>query len=234
MPRSVRHGATLLVLLLTACATAAPRPTEEPADGREVPDPPAAVHPEVAPPDVPSVYAVPWLRPRPRLRIDVRPPEAAVQLRSRRSASGIERTRRRLQGAWSFVYGESLGMAIFDRSGRLVLQAVGGEKVVLRYAVERAPGSDPGRVLLRVAPDSAAPGPSTRSGPVERPRRFRALFKWRSSRALDLQVPRAGEDWPEEFGRDRYRLFRDVEEALRYLRSNASEEPGRAVEHEAD
>lgn len=233
MRRSARLGATLLVLLLAACATAGPRATVSRSED-EVPDPPPAGHVDVNPPEVPAALTVPWLRPRPHLRVDIRPPEAAVQLRSRRSASGIENARRRLQGAWSFVYRGTIGMAIFDRSGQLVLQAVGGEKIVLRYFVEEAPGSGPGHVLFRAAPDTTGPGPSTGSRVQDRPRRFRALFKWRSVHQVDLQVPRAGKDWPEGFGPDRYRLYRDVEAALRFLR-RSERRLGRPVrEHRVD
>lgn len=233
MRRSARLGATLLAPLFVACATGAHR-SPSPRSGEEVPDPPPAVQVDVTPPEVPSLPFVPWLRPRPRLRVDVRPPEAAVRLRSRRSSSGVEGARHRLQGAWSFVYGGTIGMAIFDRSGRLILQAVGGEKIVLRYTVEEAPGSGAGRVLLRTAPDSAAPGPSTASDAGDAPRRFRALYQWRSARRVDLQVPRAGQAWPEGFGPDRYRLFRDVEAALQLLQRNERELYGPAREHRAD
>lgn len=233
MRRSARLGATLLVPLLAACATASHR-SPSPRSGDDVPDPPPAVQVDVTPPETPVVPFAPWLHPRPRPRVEVRPPEAAVRLRSRRSASGVEGARRRLQGAWSFVYGGTIGMAIFDRSGRLILQAVDGRKISLRYAVMEAPGSGPGRVLLRTAPDSAAPGPSAASDAEDAPRRFRALFKWRSARRVDLQVPPAGRAWPEEFGPDRYRLFRDVEAALRLLRRNERELRGPAPEHRAD
>lgn len=233
MRRPARLGATILVLLLAACATAAPRaPVSR--SGDEVPDPPPAVNVDVTPPEVPAALTVPWLRPRPHLRVDIRPPESAVRLRSRRSASGIEDARRRLEGAWSFVYGGTIGMAIFDRSGRLLLQAVGGEEVVLRYLVEKAPGSGPGHVLFRPAAGATGPAPSADSPPGERPRRFRALFKWRSTRQVDLQVPREGEDWPEGFGPDRYRLFRDVEAALRFLRRSERRRGAPAREHRVD
>lgn len=214
---SARLAATLSALLPLACASS---PTEAPRDptDRRIPDRPSAVEFQV---DSPSIRApfdpIPWFQPRPRLRVDVRAPEPAVRRRARRSASPVRKARRRLQGAWSFVYGRTIGMAIFERTGGLVLQPLDGEKVTLTYRVVRPPGADPGRLQLRPAADSSAPVPGEGAGSEGVRLRYRVLFKWRSSGRVDLQVPAAGEPWPEEFTRHRYRLFRDVREAVRYL-----------------
>lgn len=221
MSLSARLASTLSALLLLSCASSPPEPPESPAE-RRVPEPPPEVQVQIESPPASALAPVPWRQPRPRLQLNVRAPEAAVRYRRRHSGSGsgIERARDRLQGAWSFVYGGTVGMAIFEPSGRLVLQALDGDKVALTFRVLRAPGatgSEPGHLQLRTAPDSSAPGPSTGHDAGDLRLRFRALFKWRSTGQVDLQVPAAGEDWPEEFGADRYRLFRDVEEALRFL-----------------
>lgn len=245
-----RLGATLSVLLLLSCASSAPEPPADPgaragndsavtaADGARVPDPPPKVRVDVDGPASPSLVRLPWIVPRPRLQVHVRAPDAAVRSRVRRTESDLQRARRRLQGAWSFVQGETVGMAIFEESGRLVFQAMGGEKVSLDYRVVRAPGPDAGRVQLRTLPDSGASGPAAGATPGgdggDERRRFRALFKWRSSGQLDLQVPVGGGAWPKEFGPDRYRLFRDVEEALRYLHRRERGWPGATDLHRAD
>lgn len=219
MSLTARLASTLSALLMLSCASSPPGPPESPAE-RRVPEPPPEVRVQIESPPASAVAPVPWRQPRPRLQLNVRAPEAAVRYRRRHSGSGIGRARDRLQGAWSFVYGETVGMAIFESTGRLVLQALDGDKVALTFRVLRAPGatgSEPGHLQLRTAPDSSAPGPSTGRDAGDLRLRFRALFKWRSTGQVDLQVPAAGEEWPEEFGADRYRLFRDVEEALRFL-----------------
>lgn len=237
-----RLGATFSTLLLLSCASSAPDPPPEPpvdraatdspaaADAARVPDPPQKVRVELDGPAAPSLVRLPWIVPRPRLQVHVRAPDAAVRRRVRRTESDVQRARRRLQGAWSFVHGETIGMAIFEESGHLVLQALGGEKVDLTYRVVRAPGPDAGRLQLRAVPDSAGPGSTAGEGHP----RFRTLFKWRSSGQVDLQVPVGGEAWPEEFGADRFRLFRDVEEALRYLQRRERSWPGPTDLHRAD
>lgn len=217
-----RLVSTTSALLLLACASSPPDPPgQAPSDGR-VPGPPPKVQVQVAGPSVSTVFPVPWRVTRPRLELDVRAPEAAA--RERRHEDGpvreVEMARKRLEGAWSFVYGETIGMAIFNSSGELVFQALGGERVSLTFRVLRAPGaagSEPGRLQLRTVPDSSTPGPRAGPDPGDTRSRFRAVFKWRSAGQVDLQVPTAGEDWPREFGRDRYRLFRNVEEAIRFL-----------------
>lgn len=209
------------VLLILSCASTAPDPPASSAD-HAVPARPPDVQVEVEEPPPAAAAPVHWRLPRPRLQVHVRAPEAAVRERSRtrRTASGrIERSRERLVGAWSFVHGETIGMAIFESSGRIVLQALGGQRVTLGFRVLRAPEEEPGRLQLRPVPDSTA---SDSSGPAagaagEGHERFRALFKWRGVGRVDLQVPRAGEEWPREFGRDRYRLFKNVEDAVRFL-----------------
>ena len=219
MSLSARLATITSAILLISCASSSPEPPATPAE-RRVPAPPPEVQVQVESPPVSAVSPVPWRLPRPHLHLNVRAPEAAVRYRERRSVSGIERARDRLDGAWSFVYGGTIGMAIFESSGRLVLQALDGEKVSLTFRVLRAPGStgsEPGRLQLLTAPDSAAPGPTTDFDPGELRLRFRALFKWRSAGQVDLQVPAAGADWPDEFGADRFRLFRNVEDALRFL-----------------
>lgn len=236
-----RLGATVSTLLLLSCASSAPGPPVEPgdraatdspaaADEARVPDPPPKVRVEVDGPAAPSPGRLPWIVLRPRLQVHVRAPDAAV----RRTESDVQRARRRLQGAWSFVHGETIGMAIFEKSGGLVLQALGGEKVGLTYRVLRAPGPDAGRLQLRTEPDTSGSGPTAGTGSGGELRRFRTLFKWRSSGQVDLQVPDAGEAWPEEFDADRLRLFRDVEEALRYLQRRERGWPGPADLHRAD
>lgn len=234
MRRAARVGSVALAVLTAACASSRPDPPGSSTRGA-VPERPPDVTVEVESPPVSAAFPIPWTVPRPRLHLHVRPPAAAVRARSRRHATRLERARRRLEGAWSFVYGETIGMAIFERSGELVLQALGGDKVALRYRVLRAPGSEPGRIQLRPAPDSAAPGPGS-ARPFDRDRRarYRALFKWRSTGQLDLQIPTGGRDWPESFARDRYRLFRDVEEAVRYLERNEREWSGPAEVHLTD
>lgn len=228
-----RLGATLSVLLLLSCASSAPGPP--PTSPRSViPDRPPEVDVDVEGPSAPSLAHVPWVMPPPRLHVHVRAPDAAVRHRARRAESAVREARRRLEGAWSFVFGETIGMAIFDRDGRLVLQALGGDKVALTYRVVRPPGSDPGRLDLRSAPDSSAPGPAAGPDDGDRRLRFRTLFKWRSAGQLDLQIPADGEGWPEEFGTDRYRLFRDVESALRFLRRRQEMWRGGPELHRAD
>lgn len=233
-----RLAATGLALLLAGCAAASRAPVER--DAAPVPDPPPPVDLDLEPPEapdlLPDLLRATWLRPRPRTHFGVRAPECARELRARRTESRIDRARRRLEGAWSFVYGETIGMAIVGADGRFVLQAVGGEKVVLRYDLVRAPGSGPGRLVFRPAPDSAASGAGTAAARAEAegPGPLRALFKWRSAREVDLQVRPAGGAWPEGFGRDRYRLFRDVEEALRYLRRSHRIQRARARRYRTD
>lgn len=215
-----RLVSTTSALLLLACASS-PDPPVDPAE-RAVPDRPPDVKVEVEGPPASFAPPVPWWLPRPRLQVNVRAPEAAVRERerSRRTASSrIERSRERLVGAWSFVHGKTIGMAIFESSGRIILQALGGQRVTLAFRVLRAPEDEPGRLQLRSAPDSAASDSSglasgAAGGEHER---YRALFKWRGAGQVDLQVPRAGEEWPREFGRDRYRLFKNVEDAIRFL-----------------
>ena len=219
---SARLVSTTSALLLMACASSSPEPPRETPADRDVPAPPPDVQVQVAGPSGPAAFPVPWRVPRPHVEVHVRAPKAAVRERVREdgAVSEVEVARKRLQGAWSFVYGETIGMAIFEDSGKLVLQALGGDKVSLTFRVLRAPGatgSEPGRLQLRPAADSSTRDPALSAGGGELPRRFRALFKWRSAGQVDLQVPVAGEDWPREFGRDRYRLFRDVQEAIRFL-----------------
>lgn len=209
------------VLLLLSCASSSPDPPADTAD-HAVPDRPPDVDVEVEEPPAAAATPVPWRLPRPRLQVNVRAPEAAVRERKRElrtESSRIERSRERLVGAWSFVHGETIGMAIFEDSGRLVLQALGGERVTLNFRVLRPPSDGPGHLQLRSAPDSStADSAAVASGAAgEEHERFRALFKWRAAGQLDLQVPRAGEEWPREFGRDRYRLFKNVEDAVRIL-----------------
>lgn len=236
---SARLVSTTSALLLLACASSPPEPPRETPADRRVPGPPADVQVQVAGPSAPAAFPVPWRVPRPHVDVDVRAPEAAVRERIREddAVSEIEVARERLEGAWSFVYGETVGMAIFDGSGKLVLQALGGDKVSLTFRVLRAPGargSEAGRLQLRTAPDSSTPGPSLNPDDGSSRLRFRALFKWRSAGQVDLQVPTAGEDWPASFGRDRFRLFRNVEEAIRYLERRErrwSDTPG---QHRAD
>lgn len=217
-----RLASTTSALLLLACASSSPDPPREsPADGR-VPGPPPEVQVQVTGPSVSTVFPVPWRATRPHLEIDVRAPEAATRERLLEDGSvrAVEVARERLEGAWSFVYGETIGMAIFAPSGELILQALGGGKVSLTFRVLRAPGatgSEPGRLQLRMAADTSARGADAGADTADTRPRFRALFKWRSAGQVDLQVPTAGEDWPREFDRHRYRLFRDVEEALRFL-----------------
>ena len=234
-----RLVSTTSALLLLACASSPPEPPRDTPADRRVPGPPPEVQVQVAGPSAPSEFPVPWRVPRPHVEVHVRAPEAAVRerIRDEGAVSEVEVARKRLQGAWTFVYGETIGMAIFDGSGKLVLQALGGDKVSLTFRVLRAPGatgSQPGRLQLRTAPDSSTPGPSLDPEADDRPLRFRALFKWRSAGQVDLQVPMAGEQWPREFGRDRYRLFRNVQDAIRFLERRErrwSDGPGL---HEAD
>lgn len=218
---------TTSALLLLACASSLPDPPREALTEGRVPGPPPKVQVQVAGPSAPTVFPVPWRVTRPHLELNVRAPEAARRdrLHEERAVSDVEVARKQLEGAWSFVYGETIGMAIFDASGELVLQALGGDKVSLTFRVLRAAGStgsEPGRLQLRTAPDSSTPGPSTRPDTNRAPLRFRALFKWRSAGQVDLQVAAVGEDWPREFGRDRYRLFRNVEDAIRFLERRES------------
>lgn len=229
-----RLASTTSALLLLACASSPPDPPDETHSGDRVPSPPPEVRVQVSGPPVSAGFPVPWRVTRPHLELDVRAPEAATRerLREEGGVSEVEVARKRLEGAWSFVYGETVGMAIFAASGELTLQALGGDKVSLTFRVLRAPGAtgtEPGRLQLRTAPDSSTPGPSAGPDPGDTRLRFRALFKWRSAGQVDLQVPAAGEDWPGEFGRDRYRLFRNVEEAIRFLERRErrrSEAPG--------
>ncbi len=215
-----RLVSTTSALLLMACASSPPVPPPDAPAEPGVPRPPE-VQVQVAGPQLSPVSPIPWRVPRPQLEVHVRTPEAAVRERVRENGavSEVEVARKRLQGAWSFVYGETIGMAIFDDSGTLVLQALGGDRVSLTFRVLRAPGggAEAGRLQLRLASDSASTGSESSPGAGESLRRFRALFKWRSAGQVDLQVPAAGERWPREFSRDRYRLFRDVEEAIRFL-----------------
>lgn len=217
-----RLVSTTSALLVLACASSPPESTRETPADRRVPGPPPEVQVQVAGPSAPSAFPVPWRVPRPHVDVHVRAPEAALRerLRGDDPVSKVEVARKRLEGAWSFVYGQTVGMAIFEGSGKLVLQALGGDKVSLTFRVLRAPGADgseAGRLQLRTAPDSSTPGPSLDPDDERSQLRFRALFKWRSAGQVDMQVPTAGDDWPASFGRDRFRLFRDVEEAIRYL-----------------
>lgn len=219
---SARLVSTTSVLLLLACASSHPDPPRDAPADRRVPGPPPEVQVQVAGPSAPAAFPVPWRVPRPHVEVHVRAPEAAVRerVRDEGAVSEVEVARKRLEGAWSFVYGETIGMAIFDGQGKLVLQALGGDKVSLTFRVLRAPGatgSEAGRLQLRTAPDSSTPGPSVSPDRRVPPRRFRALFKWRSAGQVDLQIPAAGEEWPREFARDRYRLFRNVQDAIRFL-----------------
>lgn len=233
MNGAVPTGATLSVLLLLACASSSPEPPRERAE-RSIPERPSGADVELeSPPSPIPAERIPWIQTRPNVRVRVRAPEAAVRQFARRSESELTKSRRRLQGAWSFVVGETIGMAIFDRSGRFLLQAVGGEVVSFAYRVVRPPGPDPGRLQLRMAADSSGP-PGETSGSGEVPLRFRALFEWRSDGRVDLQVPRPGEPWPETFDDGRLRLFKDVEDAVRHLRRRERGLSGASGLHAAD
>lgn len=217
-----RLVSSMSTLLVMACASSPPEPPRDAPADPGVPGPPPEVQVQVAGPQLSPLSPIPWRVPRPQLEVNVRTPEAAVRERSRENGavSEVEVARKRLEGAWSFVYGETIGMAIFKDSGKLVLQALGGEKVTLTFRVLRAPGatvSEAGRLQLRLASDSAAARPRSSADAGASLRRFRALFKWRSDGQVDLQVPAAGKSWPREFDRDRYRLFRNVQEAIRFL-----------------